>query len=319
MANAKILFVTSTRIGDAVLSSGLLSHLVETRPDASFTIACGKVTASLFAGVPRLDRVIPMVKGKYAAHWCNLWAECIGTRWDTIIDLRRSALAYTLFAKHRIRLTEASGNGHRVEENGRVLGLATPPPAPKLWTLRMHDVRGEELIPDGSPVLAVGPTANWRGKTWRSGRFVETIERLIAKGAPFEDARVAVFAAENERESAEPVLAAIPEARRIDAIGEPDLLSVYAALGRCQGYVGNDSGLMHMASAAGVPTLGLFGPSREEHYAPWGAHCAFVRTEEAFDDLVGGPGYNHRTTDTLMDGLSVDVVVDAANNLFSAK
>ncbi len=316
VAPAKILFVTSTRIGDAVLSSGLLSHLVETRPDARFTIACGKVTASLFEGVPRLDRVIAMTKGKYAAHWRHLWSECIGTRWDTIIDLRRSALVWTLFAKNRIRLQEASGNGHRVEENGRVLGLV-PPPSPKLWTLPEHDARAEQLIPSGVPVLAVGPSANWRGKTWRAGRFIEVVERLTAVGAPFENAKVAVFAAENEREIAAPVLHAIPEDRRIDAIGESHLLSVYAALSRCQGYIGNDSGLMHMAAAADVPTLGLFGPSRAEHYAPWGDHAAFVRTPQSFDELVGGPGYNHRTTDTLMDGLTVDAVVDAAQALFS--
>ena len=74
---------------------------------------------------------------------------------------------------------------------------------------------------------------------------------------------------------------------------------------------------MHMAAAAGIPTLGLFGPSRAEHYAPWGDNCAFVRTEESYDDLVGAPGYDHRTTGTLMDGLSVEAVEWAATQLLS--
>jgi ADP-heptose:LPS heptosyltransferase len=41
-------------------------------------------------------------------------------------------------------------------------------------------------------------------------------------------------------------------------------------------FVGNDSGLMHLAAAAGTPTLGLFGPSRADEYAPVGRCTAFV-------------------------------------------
>jgi ADP-heptose:LPS heptosyltransferase len=76
-------------------------------------------------------------------------------------------------------------------------------------------------------------------------------------------------------------------------------------------FVGNDSGLMHMAAAAGIPTVGLFGPSRPENYRPWGDLAVAVCTEKAYEELVGGPGYDHRTTDTMMDSLSVDSVVTA--------
>ncbi|MDP7343406.1 MAG: hypothetical protein QF767_08665, partial [Alphaproteobacteria bacterium] len=45
----KLLFITSTRIGDAVLSTALLSHLIERYPEAEITIACGPAAAPLFA------------------------------------------------------------------------------------------------------------------------------------------------------------------------------------------------------------------------------------------------------------------------------
>lgn len=311
----RILFVTSTRIGDAVLSSGILAHLVETRPEARFTIACGPAAASLFAGVPRLERVIVMAKGPYAAHWRRLWAACVGARWDAVIDLRRSALAWTLCARQRLRLSGPSGLAHRVVENAGVLGL-DPPPAPHLWTLPRHEEAATRLIPAGGPVLAVGPTANWRGKTWRMENFVELVARLTAPAAPFAGARVAVFAAPGE--DAAPLLDALPPERRLPVTGEADLLTVFAALKRCAFYVGNDSGLMHLAATAGAPTLGLFGPSREEHYAPWGPGCAVARTALAYDQLVGGPGYDHRTTGTLMDSLSVEAAETAALALISA-
>src|SRR3546814_14314158 len=67
-------------------------------------------------------------------------------------------------------------------------------------------------------------------------------------------------------------------------------------LKRCALYVGNDSGLMHIAAASGIPTLGLFGPSRPENYAPWGERSAVARTAVAYDDLFP-PGYDHRRSD----------------------
>ena len=96
-----ILFVTATRIGDAVLSTGLLSHLVERYPDARFTIAVGRVAAPLFEAVPRLERIVVIDKQRYGLHWLDLYARVVGRRWDLVVDLRGSALAYLLRARER--------------------------------------------------------------------------------------------------------------------------------------------------------------------------------------------------------------------------
>ena len=57
-----ILFITATRIGDAVLSSGLIKRLVDEIPHARFTIVAGPAAAPLFADTPGLDRIIVMAK-----------------------------------------------------------------------------------------------------------------------------------------------------------------------------------------------------------------------------------------------------------------
>jgi ADP-heptose:LPS heptosyltransferase len=114
---------------------------------------------------------------------------------------------------------------------------------------------------------------------------------------------------------AQPVIDALPPARRIDLVGAADLPTAFACLGRCALFIGNDSGLMHIAAASGVPTVGLFGPSRPEHYGPWGARTAVVRTRLPFERLVGGPGYDFRTTETMMTSLELDDVVAAARRL----
>ncbi|MED6311825.1 MAG: glycosyltransferase family 9 protein, partial [Pseudomonadota bacterium] len=100
-----------------------------------------------------------------------------------------------------------------------------------------------------------------------------------------------------------------------DLVGVGDLSDVAHLLSRCDFFVGNDSGLMHMSAALGVPTLGLFGPSRTEQYAPWGPKCGYVRTKDSYEEIVGAPGYDHRTTGSLMGGLSVDAVESAARQL----
>ena len=108
----------------------------------------------------------------------------------------------------------------------------------------------------------------------------------------------------------------IPPDQRIDLVGKVDLLTASAVLRQCALFVGNDSGLMHIAAASGVTTLGLFGPSREENYAPWGSCSAVVRTRESYNELVDRPGYNHRITDSLMGSLTVDIVEKAAVKLW---
>lgn len=320
----KILFIGPTRIGDAVLSSGLLRHLVETHPGASITIVCGVPAAPLYEGVPNLERIIAVTKQRFARHWLEVWLQTAGTFWSLIVDMRRSLIPWSVLSRRRVIFRpNRSMVERKVVEMARTLGLENDPPAPYLYVPEPHTRRAEILLPEGQPVLAIGPAANWRGKTWPAERFVEMVERLTAAGGPrdagiFPKARIAVFGGPDEVEATRPVVDSLPPDRIIDLVGSQPLLTVAACLARCKMYIGNDSGLMHMAAAMGTPTLGLFGPSRPEAYAPWGDHAAYVRTEQGYEALVGGPGYDHRRTDTLMGSLSVDAVVDAAAALWQS-
>lgn len=309
-----ILFITSTRIGDVVLSTGILDHLAQRYPDARITIACGPEAAPLFAARPGNWRVIPMEKKPYALHWLGLWSKCITRYWSEVVDLRSSAIAWCLVARHRHVVRSSPELKHRVRQLSELLGL-DPPAAPRLWTSPGHDAQAAELIPGRAPVLALGPTANWQGKQWPGENFNQLAKRLTAPGGILAGARIAVFGGPNERDAAASVIAAAVAAGGIDLVGKCDLATAFACLKRCSLFVGNDSGLMHLAAASGIPTLGLFGPSRVEHYAPWGEHAAAVETATPYDDLFP-PGYDYRTTGTLMGTLSVDKAEIAARELW---
>lgn len=318
----RILFIGPSRIGDAVLASGLLNHLTATYPAARFTVACGEAAAPLFETVPGLEELISMRKQANAGHWWKLWKHVVGKRWSLVVDVRRSVVPWALIASRRAVLPSTSlETEHAVVSFARTLGLQETPPAPKLWIGSVQARAAEELLPAGGPVLAIGPTANWVGKTWRAEHFLETVRRLTTTAGQGSEAivggaRVAVFGAGSERSLAQPIIDAIPAAQCIDLVGKVDLLTAAACLQRCALYIGNDSGLMHIAAASGVPTLGLFGPSRPERYAPWGADTAWVQSRETLEEMVARPGYDPNATDTLMDGLSVDDVVAAASDLW---
>ena len=308
----RLLFITSYRLGDAVLSSGVLAKMIEARPGQRVTVVCGTVAAPLFAGVPGIERVIGFTKKRRGAHWLDLWRSLVLTPWSHVVDLRGSAIAYLLPTRRRTLAGPQPQDCHRVEALGRTLGFDTPP-SPHLWTTPAAEARADLLIPEGGPVLGIGPAANWKGKQWRAERFAALANRLTAPDGPLPGARIAVFAAEAERDQAQPMLDALPPGRRLDLVGATDPLEAYACLRRCAAYVGNDSGLMHLAAAAGIPTAGLFGPSRDAHYAPWGPNGLVIRTRESYDEIVNAPSYHYATQETLMDGLDVDRAYAAVN------
>jgi heptosyltransferase III len=309
----KILFVTATRIGDAVLSTGLLGHLVDRYAEARFTIAAGPAAAPLFQCVPGLERLIVLEKRSYARHWLALYGAVARSRWHLAVDLRGSGLAYALMARERKIAPKSDYAIHRVRQLAQLLDL-DPPPAPRIFLAPAHESRAETLVPPGGPVLALGPAANWRGKEWAPERFAALARRLTDASGPLPQARVAVLAAAHERAQCAPVLDAIPPARRIDLVGATDLLTAAAVVKRAALFIGNDTGLMHVAAAAGAPTLGLFGPSLPQHYAPWGPRAAYVSTAVPAEELFRR-GFDHRTTGSLMGTLSVDAAEEGARRL----
>nr|WP_246522174.1 glycosyltransferase family 9 protein [Neoroseomonas terrae] len=272
------MFITSTRIGDAVLSTGVIDHLIRAHPDARFTIAVGRVAEGVFRRMPALDRLIPIEKKRFGLHWLGLWSKVAFARWDLVVDLRGSAIAWLLLARRRAVMRGGRRPGHRLLHIAQTLGLA-PAPRPVAWFGPAEAARAEALLPAGAPVLALGPTANWVRKVWPADRFLTLARLLTEPGAPLEGARIAILGGPGaqERAMAEPVLNGLPGA--IHLVGALDLPEAAAVLARCALFVGNDSGLMHLSAATGTPTLGLFGPTPASEYGPVGARAAAVLAE----------------------------------------
>jgi ADP-heptose:LPS heptosyltransferase len=313
-----ILFVTSNRIGDAVLSSGLVKRLSDEIPNARFTIVAGPVAAPLFEDVPALDRIITLTKTKNRGHWFELWREVRKTRWGLVVDLRGSGLSRFISTRRRGIWRKASGPPvHKVIEAARILKIEDDPAAPYIFTSPETEARADELTAGFGPILALAPAANWLGKTWPIERFSRVAMRLLDPDGPMKGGRLMVLGGPQDQKLAKGLRDVVMRSQFIDLTEDTDLLTAFACLKRARLFIGNDSGAMHLAAAAGIPTLGLFGPSDETHYGPWGALTRVARGPRSYEQIRAVDPSFGQALCHMMD-LTVETVGEAAEELLAA-
>jgi heptosyltransferase-2 len=121
--------------------------------------------------------------------------------------------------------------------------------------------------------IAFGPGAAYgSAKCWPPERFAELGDRLIADC----DADVILFGTVSERETTERIAARMRHSP-LNFSGQTtigDLASLFAA---CSLFIGNDSGAMHVAAAAGLPIVAIFGPTDPDGTAPLSRNRVVVR------------------------------------------
>ncbi|OOL19795.1 heptosyltransferase [Bombella intestini] len=260
----RVLFITAHRLGDAVIAMGVLGGLMKRYPHARFTVACGPAVQDLFRYMPRCDRIIVVEKKSHNRHWLDLWWQVVRYRWEAVVDLRSSPLAYAVWSRARHVVRGGRQAGLKLEQQARSLGFEQPC-RPYVWLGQEEQAEAVRLLPDDTRWVALAPTAGTETKIWPAEAFAALAERLKTHGlCPV------LFYGPGEREDrlAAPARAAMPEV--LDMGGRYALAQVAALLARCSLFVGSDSGLMHLSAALDVPTVGLFGPSHAAQYSPSG-------------------------------------------------
>ena len=102
-------------------------------------------------------------------------------------------------------------------------------------------------------------------KRWREERFAALFERLgEERGLP-----VVLLGSAAESEMNGRVAALARSARVLDLAGRTTLADVLGLAAEAELFVGNDSGLAHLANAAGTPTTVVFGPTDPDATRPW--------------------------------------------------
>ena len=311
MPAKKVLFVTSNRIGDCVISSGVIREIARQIPGAEITVACGRPPAPFFRSAPGVDRVIVLDKKKAAGHWLDLWKQVVGTQWATVIDIRGSALAWLLRADRRIVYSRRWETGlPKVEMVTRLMGAAGPL-EPEIFLDDRARAKAAAVIDPQlaggagpGPILALAPIAHQPGKSWPADRWGELVQRLMAEPR-FQGWRFMPVGGPGDHAPAAPALD-VAGARAIDFVGKGDILASAAAIDRATLFVGNDSGLMHVSAALGKPTLGLFGPTEWWLYGPRGPRTAIAASNPVRGEFAP------------IEALTVDRVFEAVLALYDA-
>lgn len=117
---------------------------------------------------------------------------------------------------------------------------------------------------EGGWRCAVAPGASYgAAKCWPPERFAELADRLISECG----ADVLFFGTPGEKEIAGRIASRM-KSRAISLVGETSTRDLAAVFSRCSAFIGNDSGAMHVAAAAGLPVIGVFGSTDPEGTAP---------------------------------------------------
>lgn len=146
------------------------------------------------------------------------------------------------------------------------------------------DVRPLPLQPLRSDEILVHPGSGSPRKNWPPARFAEVVADLIAQGAA-----PRLIIGEADVGPAQAVEAALGQ--RLPRLDAPPLGELAARLAGCRAYLGNDSGVSHLAGLAGASTVALFGPTSPAVWRPLGARVTTMAFESptsvVVDSLLG--------------------------------
>ena len=313
----KVLFITSTRIGDAVLSTSILSYLKNRFPHCSLYIATGKTAALLFKNFNNVKKIFILEKKFFKIHWLELWTRTFLNKWDIVIDLRGSVISYFLFNKKKYVYKSINKNIHRLDELA-ILMKTKHLPLPLIPVLKKDMKRISKDFLKLKNSIAIGASANWPAKIWPSKNFVKLIQMFLKEKQFGKKKSIVFFGSSKDLKNIKKITKHLKKFKVKNFCGKLNLIEVAAHLKKCKIFIGNDSGLMHIASASGIPTLGLFGPSLESRYAPKGNNAYYIRTKKTFNQLTGAKNFDWNTKKNLMSSLSVNDVFNKIKKILTS-
>ena len=134
--------------------------------------------------------------------------------------------------------------------------------------LQRNNISNQDLLIGINP----GTDVLKKEKCWPKEKFIRLIERLIRQFK----AKVVLIGGRSER-SLSIEIASIFKTNIVDATGIMSLKQTAALIEKCNLFIGNDSGLIHISVAMNTPTIAIFGPTDPRLYKPYGPKHVVIR------------------------------------------
>jgi ADP-heptose:LPS heptosyltransferase len=291
------LVISLSNIGDAVMTTPVLEALHRHAPELQMDIVADRRSSAIFEQCPyRRDIHLRDKRAGLRERWALLRA-LRRTRYRYVVDLRTDGYARLLRADAVYSKRRGRAGLHAVEQHYAVLGPlvgSAAIPATTVWLSDAQRAHARARLGPGGRTLALGPGANWAGKIWPAAGYAALGRELAG-----EFARVVLLGNAQDRDIAEEVAAALP-LPVLNLAGQTDLMEAAAVISAAGAFVGNDSGLGHLAAAVGTPVVTIFGPGEPARYRPW---------SERSECLIG-PGAR-------IDGVTAAAVANAVRTLLA--
>ena len=294
---ARILVKEVNWLGDVVMSLPALRAIRRAWPRAHLAVLVKKELASFFDGARWLDEVIPYSVGRGLSGFFDrrrIVGEIRSRRFDLGVLFPNSFESALWIAMAGIRRRA----GFIADARGAMLTMKASPPPEALtghqvnyWLAMVRatgvaDGRADDFAIDvhgpsrermrewlaanrkrpSRPVFAIAPAAAYGpAKEWPADSYGALIDLLTRR----DDSEVVLVGAPSERAKCEEVAAASKAAAMI-AAGHTNIGELIALLSLCDGFIGNDSGCMHLAGALGIPTVAIFGSTNPNRTGPLG-------------------------------------------------
>jgi heptosyltransferase-2 len=334
----KILIRSVNWIGDAVMTTPAIQVIREHFPHAEITILANAMVSQLFLHHPGIDRVITFDRGgKHhgVAGRLRLAAELRPHRFDLAIIFPNSfdsALVpwlariparigkcsdgRTLLLNGRYEKSEDAAPCHEVEYYLNLLahfGITGSRTPLRLVTTAEEESKGaaflaENGIEPDDMILGINPGASYgSAKRWYPDRFAGVARQL----ADAWHAKVIIFGGPGETAIAGDIERHL-DGTALNVAGKTTVRELMALIKRCNFFITNDSGPMHIAAAFGVPLVAIFGPTDHTGTSPWSSNSVVVRREcECAPCKLRECPIDHRC----MTRVTVDDVVKAGSEL----
>ena len=278
----------------------MFSEMTDVSPDHVLTVNRATETADLRLG--RYDLVI-LLPNSFRSAWVARRAQ-VPHRWGIAANARGWLLT------RRVRPARTGRHqAARYLALMEALGISATDDLPRIGVTTVTRQRAaEQLARDGvdasAALVGIAPGAAYgHAKRWPPRRVAELVQRLGQR-----DATCVLVGAASDRDAGREIESALPSsARVVNLIGRTDLRLLAGLLERCQAFVSNDSGAMHLAAAVGVPVTAIFGPTDERVTAPLGNHDVIIHQVFCRPCMLRDCPIDHRC----MKRISVDRVFES--------
>jgi len=275
----KILFITLSNIGDAVLTTPSLDLLRRFFPNSHITVMVGPRAAEIFEDHPQINRLILYDKHASFRNKLALILHLKSEKYDLAVDLRNTLIPLFIQPRFSTPLLRKKVEGHAVKRHlERLHSIGIFGKCGFVLPSREEDEKivdqllASKGLDKNSRLVVINPSAANRLKRWDLPKFRALMDQLkFIKGIS-----IAVTGPKSDEKEFQEMF---PESDGMNLTGKLTLMQLKALLARAALFITNDSGPMHIAAAVQTPVLALFGPTDPKIYGPLGSQHRVVRLE----------------------------------------